>query len=132
MHGPVHSSIGQEANAAAVSAEEAARIAADNILGADIADEASSRATADSTLQGNIDAEETRALAAEGALDGRVSALETEEGKLADELYVVKGDGTPENGYAAGEFAFHFGSGAPQMVMSLDGENVDVCFTKKA
>ena len=97
---------------AAIAAEATARAAADNSLTADLGSEASARASADS------------------ALDGRVSALETEEGKLDNDLYVVKGDGG--NGYLAGEFAFHFGIDAPQMIMSLDASgNADVCFKKK-
>jgi hypothetical protein len=61
------------ARANADSAEQSARIAADNTLQTNINNEATTRANADTTLQNNINAETARAEAAEAALHGGTS-----------------------------------------------------------
>ena len=60
-----------------IIAEEAARIAADNVLQGNIDAEEAARILADGILQGNIDAEEAARIAEDNLLKNRVTSLET-------------------------------------------------------
>lgn len=58
-----------------LTAEESARIAADNTLQTNIDTEASTRASADTTLQGNIDTEETARIAGDANLQSQIDTI---------------------------------------------------------
>ena len=60
-----------------IAAEQAARIAADNILQGNIDDEESARIAADNTLQNNIDAEESARIAADNTLQDNIDSEAT-------------------------------------------------------